>query len=344
MLFSADSHVLESSDLWQQGLETSLFDALPTMPRKGFDRHPGATDPEDRPAAMAADGVCGEILYPTLALHLFACEHAAAQQAAFQLYNEWIDRYRKVAPDRLFGIGCLSVYDIHAAVNELERCRSMGLHGAMLWQSPHPSLPFHSPHYEPLWQAAAATDTPLSFHALTGFHAVEAVPDLPAWDGLMRRCVANKLDSAVDLLYTLIFHGILQRHPGLKIVLAENQIGWLPWLLDQWDRYAIRFQERMPFPAGTLPSDLFRRQVFCTFLADEQGCTALRNGWGHQNCLWSNDFPHGDSSWPKSRQLVEQELRVVPEEQRVLLLRDNCLHLYGLELTATKVANTTSSQ
>ena len=331
-LFSADSHVVEPAELWEEQLDKATLELLPQMPRKGFDKHPGATDPRDRPGAMAADGVCGEILYPTLALHLFATEDPQAQTAAFRVYNDWINAYRQVAPERLFGIGCLSVYDIHVAVAELERCRHIGLPGAMLWQSPHPSLPFHSSHYEPLWAAAAATGTPLTFHVLSGFLASSPIQGLPPWDALMRRCVAEKLSSAVDLLYTLIFHGILLRHPGLRIVLAENQIGWIPWLLHQWDHYALRFQERLPFPPGVLPSDLFQRHVFATFLTDDQGCAALRDGWCIENCLWSSDFPHGDSTWPHSRRLVDQELGMVPVAGRARLLHENALELYGLKL------------
>lgn len=337
-LFSADSHVVEPADLWQQQLAPADVEALPAMPRKGFDKHPGGTDPSKRLEAMAADGVSGEILYPSLALHLFATECPQAQAAAFRLYNDWICAYRRVAPDRLFGIGCLSVYDIPTAVAELERCRTLGLQGAMLWQSPHPSLPLHSPHYEPLWQAAAATGTPLSFHVLTGFHQSAPIPELPAWDPLLRRCVADKLNSAVELLYTLLFHGVLLRHRTLRIVLVENYIGWIPWLLKRWDHYAQRFQERLPFPAGVLPSEIFHRQVSCTFLADDQGCEALRGGWGIDNCLWSNDFPHGDATWPDSRRLVEQELGTLPAAARARLLRDNVCRLYGLELPLPLVA------
>lgn len=330
LLFSADSHVLEPSDLWQRHLHPSLLEALPPMPRKGFDRHPGGSDPRERLVALAVDGVSGEMLYPTLALHLFATEQPKAQQAAFRLYNDWISDYRQVAPQRLFGIGCLAVFDIQAAVAELERCRTLGLDGVMVWQSPHPTLPFHSTHYTPLWEAAAATRMPISFHVLTGFKESPAIPGLPPWDPLMRRSVAGKLNSVVDLLYTLIFHGILQRHPDLRIVLAENQIGWIPWLLHQWDHYARRFQERLPFPPGMLPSDLFHRQVFSTFLADDQGCAALRDGWGQDTCLWSSDFPHGDSTWPESRQLVAKELGSLSAAGRARLLRENALELYGL--------------
>ncbi|MEB3308201.1 MAG: amidohydrolase family protein [Cyanobacteriota bacterium] len=339
-LFSADSHVLEPGDLWQRNLPPALVEALPPMPRKGFDKHPGGTDPLSRPEAMAADGVCGEILYPSLALHLFSTESPQAQAAAFRLYNDWVRAYCQALPDRLVGIGCLPAYDVSTAVAELERCRTLGLKGVMIWQSPPPSLPLHSPHYEPLWQAAATTGTPLSFHALTGFHDPSPITELPAWDNLIRRCVASKLNSAVELLYTLIFHGVLSRHPNLRIVLVENHIGWIPWLLQRWDHYAERFQERLPFAAGVLPSELFHRQVSCTFLADDQGCEALQGGWGINNCLWSNDFPHGDSSWPESRQLVDRKLGSLPPDARARLLRENVCQLYGLELPAPLVAPT----
>lgn len=202
----------------------------------------------------------------------------------------------------------------------------------MLWQTPHPSLPFHAAHYEPLWEAAASTGTPLSFHVLTGFHSTRPIAGLPDWDRLMRRCVAEKLDSAVDLLYTMIFHGILLRHPGLRIVLAETQIGWIPSVLQQWDHYALRFKDRLPFPAGVLPSDLFHRQVFATFLANDQGCAALRDGWGHRNCLWSSDFPHGDSTWPESRRYIAKEIGSLPATARAQLLWENAIQLYGLRL------------
>lgn len=335
--------MVEPADLWQQHLAPTELEALPPMPRKGFDKHPGGTEPLARLEAMAADGVCAEILYPSIALQLFATESPQAQAAAFRLYNDWIHAYCQVVPDRLFGIGCLSVYNIHTAVAELERCRTLGLQGVMIWQSPHPLLPLHSPHYEPLWQAAAATGTPLSFHALTGFHAPTPIPELPAWDPLMRRCVAEKLSSAVDLLYTLIFHGVLLRHPKLRIALVEYSIGWIPWVLQRWDHYAKRFQQRLPFPAGVLPSMIFHRQVYTTFLADDQGCEALRGGWGINNCLWSSDFPHKASTWPESRRLVERELGSLPADARARLLRDNVCQLYGLELPTPSLPITSAS-
>jgi hypothetical protein len=123
ILFSADSHVVEPADLWDRSLNPSLLAVLPPRPIWKSNK-PGGTDPLERPAMMAADGLCGDILYPTLALHRFATQAPLAQQAAFALHNDWIAAYRQAAPERRFGVACLSAHDIHAAVSELERGRA----------------------------------------------------------------------------------------------------------------------------------------------------------------------------------------------------------------------------
>src|SRR6267142_5284942 len=116
---------------------------------------------------MAVDGVSGEVLYPSFAMNLFGLQDVALQEACFRVYNDWILEYCSVAPDRLYGVSCIPTYDIDYAVAELERCRKAGLHGALVWQAPHPDLPFTSDHYDRLWAAAQDLDAPVSMHILT---------------------------------------------------------------------------------------------------------------------------------------------------------------------------------
>src|SRR6059036_4120487 len=73
------------------------------------------------------------------------------------------------------GIPAISVYNVGNAVKELERCRKAGLRGALIWQAPHPDLPFHSSHYDKFWAAAEDLDAPVSMHILTGhsYHSKE---------------------------------------------------------------------------------------------------------------------------------------------------------------------------
>src|SRR5215813_7559016 len=157
LLISADSHVIEDSHFWKNRLPAAFKAQAPVFAERevggSFQAHPGGWDPDERVKEMAEDGVSGEVLYPSFAMNLFGLQDAALQEACFRVYNDWIIEYCSVAPDRLFGIGNLSCFNIENAVKELERCKRSGLRGVMIWQVPPSDLPFHGDHYERLWAA-----------------------------------------------------------------------------------------------------------------------------------------------------------------------------------------------
>lgn len=330
LIISADSHVLEPRDLWTSRLPTGLRERVSEMPVRREDK-PGATDPADRLGVMQRDTVSMEVLYPTYGLTLFALEDQALQEACFRLYNDWLVEYCAVTPGRLVGIPCISTYDIDQAVRELDRCATMGMKGALVWHVPHPDLPFTSSHYDRLWDAAGEMQMPINLHILTGFSYAR---EQGARQGveIYRGSVGWKLIDAVNTMFDFIFHGVLDRHPKLQIVLAENELGWVPWVLQQWDYYVRRFGERNPPPGGLLPSEFFDRQVHFTFFNDGVGARSFGWGWGVDNCMWSNDFPHGNTTWPHSREIIARDLVNLPDDVRCRLLRENVAKLYGLTI------------
>ena len=172
LLISADSHVVEDPHFWEHQLPASCKDQAPVFPDREvggpFQAHPGGWDPNERVQEMAVDGVSGEVLYPSFALDLFGLQDAVLQEACFRVYNDWIVEYCSVAPDRLYGVACISTYDIDHGVVELERCRKAGRPGAMVWQAPPPELSFATDHYERLWATAQDLEVPISLHILTG--------------------------------------------------------------------------------------------------------------------------------------------------------------------------------
>ena len=337
VLVSADSHVSEDHEFWKKGLPAGLRDRAPELrPRDQSAPHsqstlnksrPGGYDPNERIREMTEDGVSAEVLYPTQGLRLFSMEDAGAQEACFELYNDWLMDYCSVAKDRLFGIACIAAYDIEVAVRELERCRKGGLVGALVWQVPHPDLPFTSSHYDPLWAAAQDTDTPVSLHILTGFDYSAA--GLSRGDAIEshRGSVNLKLQSVTNALFDLTFSGVLDRFPRLKLVLVESEIGWLPFVLQQWDYYFERFRKDRPLNIDARPSEYFQRQVYATFFNDRVGGKLL-SWWGADNCMWSTDYPHPNSSWPHSRELLEQNLGHLPPETIRKLVIENVERLY----------------
>ena len=106
-----------------------------------------------------------------------------------------------------------------------------------------------------------------------------------------------KLKEIIDAFFELIFFGVLERYPKLKFVSVENEIGWMPFMLQQWDYYYNRFKGVNPPPISKDPSEYFATQIYGTFFRDTVAGHNFE-WWGQDNCMWSNDYPHAASPWP----------------------------------------------
>ena len=336
VIISSDSHVMEPVDLWKKGVPERYREDAPVFPPhkvgEGFQRHAGGWDPHVRITEMEKDGLSAEVLYPTLALSLFGLDDARMQEACFSVYNDWLMNYCQVAPHRLVGSAAIALYDADKGIAEMERCKQGGLNGVTIWEVPHPDLPFYSDHYNKFWEAAAEMEMPVSLHILTG-HSYFKDPNRRKGVEHYRGSVNLKLADNQNALFDLIFYGILDRNPKLKIVIVEAEVGWLPFLLQQWDYYYRRFKDRNPPPIDKEPSFYFNRQVYATFFNDSVGGHCLE-WWGADNCMWSNDFPHENSTWPNSRKVIQRDLGSLPADRRGKLVCLNVAKLYNLEIPA----------
>ncbi len=338
LLISADSHVIEDADLWVDRLPPAFRDRAPRYEarkqRQQTEKLRGI-DPRVRVSEMAVDGVSGEVLYPSLASDQFGIADPALQEACFRVYNDWIGEYCAAAPDRLFGVACISVYDPASAVRELERCKNAGLRGALIWQVPMDGYPFAGNHYERIWAAAEDLELPISLHILTGKpHPLggEAARSKRTPLEKLRESVNAKLGYITDSLIEIIGSGVFDRYPRLKLVLVENEISWLPFIVSQWDKYVER-RGTWDVAAKELPSFYVRRNVYATFFNDPPIKWFLRE-WGFENCMWSNDFPHPNSTWPNSREVIARDLGHFSADVRRKLVAENCAKLYGLQINA----------
>ena len=345
LLISADSHVSEPEDLWSTRLPANLRDQAPTFPRRRTGAgntqatlnvsRPGGTDPNFRVGEMAQDGVSAEVLFPTLGLRLYAQEDATLQEACFQAYNDWLIEYCSVAPDRLFGVSTISMYNIDNAIAEMTRTKKAGMVGAMIWQVPHPDLPFTSDHYERFWAAAQDIDMPIELHILTGFdYSMNLTGNRGGPLEAHRGSVNHKTAGIMNTLMDIIFTGVLERYPKLLFNVVESEIGWIPFALQQWDYYVNRNSSTKPdsprpLPIRMLPSEYFERQMSATFFNDPVGGKLLES-WGQDNCMWSTDYPHPNSPWPRSREFLAKNYGNLPIETIDKLVRENALRFYNI--------------
>jgi predicted TIM-barrel fold metal-dependent hydrolase len=373
MLLDADSHVSEPLNLWQERLPAKYRDIAPRMMTEyegkpgawwhieqdrpphnvilGFGAnksleelqqllksfsyagaHRGGWDPAQRVKDMDQDGVAGDVLYTTLGFRMFWIKDGGFQRACFQVYNDWLAEFCSISPKRLKGLGLISLYDPKQAAEDLANCAKNGLAGAIIWASPPEELPFHSEVYDPFWAVAQELGMPLSLHEFAGLKWVD-------WDSnAKKRTIAAAINSqeVEQTFATMIFSGVLERFPRLRVVSAELNCGWLAYYLRRMDE---RFEARGARVHGHAfstrltmkPSEYFRRQLYATFIDDAFG-VAHRHDIGVENILWSSDFPHSATFWPHSREKIAQDFQGVGEEDKRKILSANTAKLYGFEV------------
>jgi predicted TIM-barrel fold metal-dependent hydrolase len=256
---SADSHVVEPLDLWVQRLPAHLRDRAPRVaevdgewmflvegmrPRRmggpstnGESRdaeeshfRAGGWDPDERARDLDADGVWGEVLYPTIALFGFMIPDAELRMETARAYNDWLAQTFSSASKRFAGAAMIPVQDVEAAVAEIERVAALELRSVMLPMQAPADRPYNSAEYDPVWAAASHHGMPCSFHVGTGSSPwTERGPG-----GAVINYVEVGLGAQRTLGY-LAASGVLERFPELHVVMVECGAGWLSWLLERMD-------------------------------------------------------------------------------------------------------------
>jgi len=305
---------------------------------KGYEAaRPSGWDPAERIKDQDIDGVEAEVLYTTLGMRLFSLDDAGLQRACFGAYNDWLAEFCSYNPKRLVGNALVSLEDIGEGIKELERCARIGLRGAMIWGSAPEDRPYSSRIYDPFWQAASELEMPLSLHVITGRGRESKLEVDPKTGNIVSLAGPTRLEMYANVIHeiqrsltSLIVSGVLERFPRLKLVSAENDVGWLPhymYRLDHaWEKYSALTSEPLPLK----PSDYMRRQLWATFQDDPVGPGTYKF-FGTNNYMWASDFPHTDSTWPNSRKVIERDFVGVPDDVTRKIVFENAAKLYRLQ-------------
>jgi predicted TIM-barrel fold metal-dependent hydrolase len=286
--------------------------------------HRGGWDPEARLADQKRDGVDAEVIYPTVGMVL--CNHRDFdfKKACFDAYNRWITDYCRAHPDRLLGVGQTAMRSPEEGIRDLEEIRALGLRGVMMPGNPAVE-DYDSPVYDDFFRAAIALELPLSFHILTTRETSQ--PRGPRMNGFL-----TIIRGCQDIIGTLILGGVFERHPKLKVVCVEADAGWVPHYMYRMDHAYKRHRNWLPpgQALSKLPSEYFRENIYTTFQDDWVAFkTANLVNW--RRLMWANDFPHSDSTWPWSQELLAEHSRDLTPEQRRAILYENVAELYGID-------------
>ena len=360
-IISSDGHIIEPPGLWTTTLESKFREQAPRVVREedgdwwycegrrvgGFsgsqlgwrfegkvightDRfenvRPGAYLPAERIKDMDLEGVHGGVLYPTLGLLLFGLRHSELLAALCRTYNNWIAEFCGAYPERLKGIAMINLDNIQEGIGELERARDLGLAGALISVYPM-GRPYSESEYQAFWSAAEELDLPLSLHIAT----IRPTPGEDFSEREQSTAFRANRDYWVRMsLAHMIYAGVFERHPKLKVGTVEHELGWIPHFLDRLDYTYTQRNRRadwIPFKNNMLPSDFFHQNVFCNFLEDALGVKE-RYVIGVDNIAWGWHYPHAKSTFPKSREILDRMLADVPEEEKRKIVGDNAARLY----------------
>ena len=365
-IISADSHVVEPADLWSARLDKAFRDRAPYFVmnpegKKGLyficdglesrlmssafasgvnsedllayhqntsleDGRAGGWDPAPRLVDMALDGVQAEVIYTSVGFGLLGMTDAPFQAALFRAYNDWLAEFCGYAPTRLAGLGMIPLLDVEAGCHELRRCAKLGLRGALIMASPPAGHSFANHAYDPFWAEAEALQMPISLHATAG-HGPES-KDKTRSRYQIKMCAPHEIQrSFIDIL----FSGVLERFPNLKFVSAENDIGWIPYFLYSADYYYRKYLHYEPTELQMPPSEYWKRQVYATFMDDAIGIEICHHV-GEKTYMWASDYPHTQSTWPRSREVIAQNFATVSDDVRCNITCHNVADLYGFDV------------
>ena len=355
-VFSADSHVMEPAEIFREGLPASLKqhaihsrkegdyiltgterkviyrmrlgpqrDVMISQERRGLRELPG------RLADMDLEGIDAEICFPTLGLWLYAIGDIEAEAASARLYNDWNNEFLGSHPSRFVRCGMLPVLDFSNTLAELDYLAGKGFKAAMLPAVSPAGIPkYNSEQWDPIFAKAAAHDIVFVMHTGTGLESVISEKGPGA-------AIINYTGQAMDSMNTamsLVSGGVLDRNPTAKVAFIESGASWMVALAERMDEveeaHAIYVRPKL----SRRPSQIIDDQIWASFQND-RACVIAANARlpGARNCIWGSDYPHGEGTFPESRNIIEnlrKELKVSDEIWRDVIGL-NAARLFGVE-------------
>jgi predicted TIM-barrel fold metal-dependent hydrolase len=286
---------------------------------------------------LDADGVAAEVIFPNGGNVPFDAFPSGTgdpelRAAGAQAYNRWLADRTRDSGGRQAGIALVTIDDPALAAAEVRRAAADGLRGVLLpiGMGGHPL--YNDPRYEPLWQACEETGLPVHTHAAPGAN----VPSGPGSDAI---AMHEALWHTQRPLWCLILGGVLDRHPGLRVVVTEAGIEWIPSLLDALEiaydghphQLFTKHLELRPLAKGLRPRELWQRQGWAGASFMPRAETALRHRVGVERLMWGSDYPHIEGTWPYTRERLRDAFAGVPAPEVARMVADNAIECYRLD-------------
>ena len=297
-----------------------------------YEDYPGGWEPGARLKDQDTDGVEAEVLFSSAVRQLYSIADEPFQRAVFHSYNAWLHEFCSYNPKRLIGLALIPILDMKHTVEDIYHYAKLGFRGVQIPTRIKDSG-YYERKYEPMWTALEETAMVVNVHtsvtqgvARTHYEGPREEDPLTAPIGF-----AGKQMPAQQFLGNMIISGNFDRHPKLQVVCAEFDAGWVANLVQQVDYWfgrastydAEKNSNKLP------PSEYFKKNVYFTYQDDRAGVLTT-SVYGEDNFLWASDYPHGVTTWPYSKETVDQNCQGIDPNIKRKLNRENAAGLYKI--------------
>ncbi len=290
---------------------------------------------------MDKAGVESAVLYPTSGLSYGRIIDADFAIQTCQAYNDWITEEYAYKDSRLHPVALIPMQEPDAAVEELRRAvKDLGMVGAML---PSTGLPMHlgAKSYWPVYAEAERLGAPLAVHG--GAHHDLGMNTMNVFAAT--HAIGHPMGIMICLA-GMLFNGVFERFPGLKVGFLEGGVGWFLMALERFNGSYSAF---LPFdPRGELvqvPGEMTMYEYIISLCkqgrirvgveGDEPALSYAVHAVGPEAFIFSSDFPH-EVNLGSIRQEIEEliEEETLSAEQKEAILWRNSLEFYNLASSA----------
>jgi predicted TIM-barrel fold metal-dependent hydrolase len=291
----------------------------------------GAWDIEARVADMDLNGIFASLNFPSF-LPGFAgqrlqllTEDTALALATVRAWNDWhLEGWAGPHPDRIIPCQIPWLLDPVLGAEMIRENAERGFKAVTFPESPpgHGLPTIHSGHWDPFIEACAETGTVVNLHIGSSGASPTTTDDAPP-DVTGVLFFGYAMFAAVDWLYSMY----PVRHPDLRICMAEGGIGWVAGLLDRLDHMLSYHEMYGTWTSELKPSEILQRNFwFCA--VEDPSSFDQRERIGTDHILLESDYPHCDSTWPRTQDVIGREIGHLPSADVRKITWENASRLY----------------
>ncbi len=315
-------------------------------------------DTPQRQAHLDAEGICGEVLFPNTAPPFFPTGVITAsapgsrdeyerRMAGLRAHNRWMADFCEELPGRRAGIAQIFLDDVDEAVAEIRAAHDMGLRGGVLLpgDSQIRLVPLYYPRYDAIWQVCEELDMPVHKHSTIPGEPLtpEVGPGGKAIGLVETRFFTHRA------LAHLVFAGVFDRFPSLKLVFTETGVAWVPKYLAELDglydagltdgSIAQHFVGDAAQALKQRPSEYWNTNCYVTASYLSRDEAQVRDQVGVDRMMWGSDYPHAEGTYPYSRTALQAAFHDADPRDLHKILASTAAEVYGFDLNhMSKVA------